>query len=127
MVRPPLSKAELEVARVLWQLGEGTVGTVHEAMSAERDIEYATLQTYIRRLEAKGYIKSRRVGRTKLYTPKVRPKQVIRETVDDLMKLLFDGEPVPMVRHLVNERDLTANDIAELKRIVGELERQSDD
>ncbi|MEM8680343.1 MAG: BlaI/MecI/CopY family transcriptional regulator [Planctomycetota bacterium] len=127
MVRPSLSKAELEVARVLWQLGEGTVGTVHEAMSAEREIEYATLQTYIRRLEAKGYIKSRRVGRTKLYTPKVRPKQVIRETVDDLMKLLFDGEPVPMVRHLVKERDLTADDIAELKRLVRELERHSDD
>ena len=90
MVRPPLSKAEIEVARVLWELGEGTVGTIFEAISQDRDIEYATLQTYIRRLEAKGYIKSQRVGRTKLYRPKVRPKKVIRETVDDLMHLLFE-------------------------------------
>ena len=127
MVRPQLSKAELEVARVLWKMGEGTVGTIHEAMSATRDIEYATLQTYVRRLEAKGYIKSTRVGRTKLYRPKVRPKQVIRETVDDMMRLLFDGEPVPMVRHLVSDRDLTPEDILELKRIVKELEESSDD
>ena len=125
MVRPPLSKAELEVARILWELGEATVGSVHVAISAEREIEYVTLQTYIRRLEAKGYIQSRRVGRTKLYRAKVRPKQVIRETVDDLLYLLFDGEPVPMVRHLVNERDLSASDIDELKRIVKSLEENS--
>lgn len=127
MVRPPLSKAELEVARVLWELGEGTVGAVFDAISEEREIEYATLQTYIRRLEAKGYIKSQRVGRTKLYRPKVRPQKVIRETVDDLMYLLFDGEPIPMVRHLVNERNLTEEDLAELKRIVRELEENSDE
>ena len=127
MVRPPLSKAELEVARILWELGEGTVGSVYDAMSEERDIEYATLQTYIRRMEAKGYIKSRRVGRTKLYRPKVRPKQVIREMVDDLMRLLFDGEPIPMVRHLVNDRDLSAADIDELSRIVKSLEEESDE
>ena len=127
MVRPALSKAELEVARVLWEIGQGTVGDVFDAISEERDIEYATLQTYIRRLEAKGYIKAQRVGRTKLYRAKVRPQKVIRETVDDLMHLLFDGEPIPMVRHLVNERNLTAEDLAELKRIVRELEKNSDD
>ena len=127
MVRPPLSKAELEVARIIWDLGEGTVGSIHEAISAERDMEYSTLQTYVRRLEAKGYIKSQTVGRTKLYRPKVRPKQVIRETVDDLMHVLFDGEPIPMVRHLVNERQLSAEDILQLKRLVRELEKNSDD
>ncbi|MEM7316372.1 MAG: BlaI/MecI/CopY family transcriptional regulator [Planctomycetota bacterium] len=127
MVRPQLSKAELEVARVLWDMGEGTVGTIHEAMSSTREIEYATLQTYVRRLEAKGYIKSTRVGRTKLYRPKVRPKKVIRETVDDMMQLLFDGEPVPMVRHLVSDRKLSSDDISELKKIIQELENDSDD
>ena len=127
MVRPALSKAELEVARVLWELGEGTVGAIHEAISEARDIEYATLQTFIRRLEAKGYIKSRRVGRTKLYRAKVRPKQVIRETVDDLIQLLFDGQPLPMVRHLINDRNLSAEDIVELKQIIHELEQESDD
>ena len=122
VVRPLLSKTELEDARVLWKMGEGTVGTIHEAISATREIEYATLQTYVRRLEAKGYIKSTRVGRTKLYRPKVRPKQVIRETMDDMMRLLFDGEPIPMVRHLVSDRKLSAEDILELKRIIEELD-----
>ena len=126
MVRPSLSKAELEVARVLWELGEGTIGTIYEAISASRDIEYATLQTYIRRLEAKGYIKSRRVGRTKLYRAKVRPKQVIRETVDDVMRLLFDGQPLPLVRHLIHDRNLSNDDILELKQIIRELEKNSD-
>lgn len=127
MGRAPLSKAELEIARVLWELGEGSVGDIHEAVSRTRDIEYATLRTFVRRLEAKGYIKAQQVGRTKLYRPKVRPNTVIKETVDGVMQTLFDGEPIPLVRHLVDERKLSDRDIAELKKIVRELEENPDE
>ncbi len=43
--RPSLSKGELEVARVLWQLGRATVRQVHGAFPAERSIDFATVQT----------------------------------------------------------------------------------
>ena len=38
--RPALSKGELEVARVLWDLGEATVREVHEALPAARTIDF---------------------------------------------------------------------------------------
>ena len=127
MGRAALSKGELEVAQVIWKLGEATVGSVHEVMRQQRDrMEYATVQTYIRRLEAKGYVQSTRVGRTKLYRAKVRPQLVIRETVNDVMKLLFDGQLVPMVRHLVDARGLTSEEISELRQLLTDLEKTDD-
>ena len=35
--RPSLSKGEMEVARVLWELGRATVRRVHEAFPPNRD------------------------------------------------------------------------------------------
>ena len=90
--RPALSKGELEVARLLWGLGEATVRQVFEAFPTQRTIDFTTVQTYLRRLEAKGYARAWLRGRTRVYAPDVQPSTVIRETVDDLVQRLFGGE-----------------------------------
>ncbi len=127
--RQALSKGEMEVARLLWQLGSASVRQVHEAFPAEREMDFATVQTYLRRLEAKGYVHARLEGRTRIYSTRVRPKTVIRETIDDLVERLFGGETMPLVRHLIEERGIEAADLAELRRLIERLEKQggSDD
>jgi len=122
--RPPLSKGEMEVARVLWDLGRATVRQVHEAFPAERGIDFATVQTYLRRLEAKGYVKGQLEGRVRVYVPGVRPTTVIRETVDELVERLFGGETLPLVRHLIEDRGLQEQDLAELRRLIDRLEEE---
>ena len=125
--RPALSKSELQIAKAIWQLRQATVGQVFEQVSREGDIDYSTVQTYIRRLEQKGYIRSRREGRNKIYSPKVRPGQVIKETVDDLMNRLFDGEMVPMMRHLIQDRDIRPEQIQELREMLRQVEEKEKD
>src|SRR5262245_36760132 len=106
--RPALSKGEMEVARVLWELGKATVREVHEALPDARDVEFSTVQTYLRRLEGKGYVVGRLEGRTRVYTPKVKARTVIRETLDELVDRLFGGESLPLMRHLLEERGISA-------------------
>lgn len=125
--RAALSKGEMEVARVVWGLGEATVGQVFEACAKERKMDYTTVQTYLRRLEAKGYLRTRREGRNKVYRAKVRPGQVIRETVDDLMDRLFGGETLPMLRHLIQERGVSKRELEALRQMLSELEAEHDE
>jgi BlaI family penicillinase repressor len=120
--RQALSKGEMEVARLLWQLGSASVRQVHEAFPADREMDFATVQTYLRRLEAKGYVHARLEGRTRIYSPRVRPKTVIRETIDDLVERLFGGETMPLVRHLIEERGIEAADLTELRQLIERLE-----
>ncbi|NLS92236.1 MAG: BlaI/MecI/CopY family transcriptional regulator [Planctomycetaceae bacterium] len=120
--RPALSKAELEVARVLWELGEATVRQVHETLSASRKIDFATVQTYMRRLESKGYARTWLDGRTRVYTPSVKPATVIRETVDDLVERLFGGETLPLMQHLIEDRGVSGEDLAQLRALLDRLE-----
>ncbi len=125
--RPALSKGEMEVARVLWGLGEATVREVHEAFPPERKIDFTTVQTYLRRLEAKRYVRAWLVGRTRVYAPKVKPATVIRETVDDLVERLFGGEAMPLVRHLIEDRGISEEELTQLRRLLDRLKEENDD
>lgn len=122
--RPALSKGEMEVARVLWGLGKATVREVHESFPKNRDIDFTTVQTYLRRLESKGYVRAWLEGRTRVYAPKVKPRTVIRETIDDLVERLFGGEALPLMRHLIEDRGISDEDIAELRSLLDRLEEQ---
>lgn len=125
--RPPPSKAEIEIARVLWRLGEATVRDVYEALPPGRAIDFTTVQTYLRRLEAKGYARARLAGRTRVYAATVKPKTVIRETVDDLVQRLFDGDALPLVEHLIEDGGIGPEEIAQLRALLDRLEEEGHD
>lgn len=124
--RPALSKGEMEVARLLWDLGSATVREVHAAFPADRGIDFTTVQTYLRRLEQKGYARAKLEGRTRVYSPRVKPKTVIRETLNDLIDRLFGGETLPLMRHLVEEGKITSDDLTELRALIDRMEREQD-
>lgn len=121
--RPALSKGEMEVARILWEIGPAGVRQVHDAITVDRLIDFATVQTYLRRLEAKGYASSRLEGRMRIYAAKTKPKTVIRETVDDLVDRLFGGDTMPLVRHLIEDRGIGEEELAELRELIERLEK----
>jgi BlaI family transcriptional regulator, penicillinase repressor len=119
--RPSLSKSEIDVVRVLWEIGPAGVREIHEKLAGSRDIDFTTVQTYLRRLEAKGYATSKINGRTKIYSAKTKPGTVIRETVNDLVDRLFGGQTMPLLRHLLEERGLNAKEVQELKELLNNI------
>lgn len=125
--RPRLSKGELEVARTVWTLGNATVGQIHEAMPDDRMMDYTTVQTYIRRLEEKGYLRFRREGRNKVYSARIRPGIVIGETISELMEQLFDGQMIPFVKHLVDDRGISDDEIQQLRSLLDQVEQENDE
>lgn len=122
--RPPVAKSELEVARIVWELGEASVRQVLDALPADRGLDFKTVQTYLRRLEAKGYLRTKTEGRTKIYLPRVRPQQVVREVIDDLLQLLFRGESLPLFQHLIQDRGLSENEFEQLRAMLDQMENQ---
>ncbi len=125
--RPDVSKAELEVARIVWQLGGATVRQVLERLPADRKIEYRTVQTYLRRLETKGYLRGKRQGRSIFYAVRVRADRVIRETVTDFVGRLFDGDALPLFEHLISEQGLTGDEIRRLRAMLDQKEAEQDE
>jgi BlaI family transcriptional regulator, penicillinase repressor len=116
------AKSELEVARIVWERGGATVREVLDALPADRGLDFKTVQTYLRRLEAKGYLRAHREGRSNVYRPAVRPGQVIGEVMDDVVNRLFDGQVLGLFQHLVNDRGLSETEIHQLRELLDRLE-----
>ena len=90
-------------------------------------MDFATVQTYLRRLEAKGYVRSGLSGHTRTYAAKVQSSTVIRETVADLVDRLFGGEALPLMQHLIEDRGISAKEISQLRRLLDRLEEESNE
>lgn len=119
--RPALAKSELEIARIVWRLGEAGVRQVADALPADRKLDFWTVQTYLRRLATKGYLRTRREGRNNIYRSNVSPRKVVHEVVDDLVSRLFDGEALPLFQHLIDERGLSDGEIDELQKTLDQM------
>ena len=125
--RPALAKSELEVARIVWELETATVRQVLAELPEKRGLDFKTVQTYLRQLEAKGYLKTKKEGRRKVYLPRVRPDRVVREVVDDFVERLFDGEAIPLFHHLINDRGLNDDEIGQIRKMLKLLEAENDE
>ena len=125
VTRPGLSKAELEVARVVWTLGEARVREVADALAAEgRKADFATVQTYLRRLKTKGYLRTRREGRADVYVAAVKPGSVLREVVGDFVKRMFGGQALPLMQQLIDDEKLSDAEIEQLQATLEALKKR---
>lgn len=115
---PATSPAETEILRLVWQLKRATVQEVCHQLPAARRIAYATVQTLLRRLEKKGYLKHDVEGKAHVFYPSVEQDHVIRRSVGDFLDRLFGGDPIPLMHYLAQHGKVSAKDIEELKRLV---------
>lgn len=114
---PALSPSETEILRLVWQLGKATVQEVCDKLPARRKIAYATVQTLLRRLEKKGYLKHSNSGKAHVFSAAVKREHVVKRTVGDFLDRLFGGDPIPLMQYLAEHGKISTDDIEKLKRL----------
>ena len=114
---PALSPSETEILRLVWLLDKATVQNVCDKLPARRKISYATVQTLLRRLEKKGYLKHHIRGKAHVFSAAVKREAVIKRSVGDFLDRLFGGDPVPLMQYLAEHGKIDFNDIERLKRL----------
>ena len=115
---PAVSPAETEILRLVWQLESATVQEIFDSLSPDRSVTYATVQTVLRRLEKKGYVKHEVKGKAHIFSAAVKREDVITRTVGDFVARLFGGDPLPLMLHLADHSQLKAEDIERLKKLI---------
>ncbi len=118
---PRLSAGEMEILQMLWR--HGPVALSEAQAGFDRAIGYTTVQTRLNRLVEKGVV-TRTAERPARYAAAVAPADVSARHLDLLLERVSDGSIVPLVAHLVRDRSLSAVEIAELKQLIADAERQ---
>ena len=119
---PRLSPGEMEILQMLWREGGVTILQAQQAL--DRPVGYTTVQTRLNRLVAKRVVK-RSTTRPAKYQAAVAPEDVSARHLDLLVERVSGGSVVPLVAHLVKDRDLSPEEIDQLKRLIDDAERLS--
>jgi len=122
-----VSGAELEVLKVLWAGGPGTVRDVAGRFQGSRQGRaYTTLQTLLNRLQSKGYVTCDKGSVPHVYRASVSREKLVRESLDNLAGQLFEGATSPLVAALISDKRYSAEEIARFRKLLDEAERKED-
>ncbi len=116
---PIFTDAELRLMRVLWERGSSTVADVSANVVGEPVIAFNTVQSTLRTLEAKGYVRHTEAKRVFVYEAAVGPEWAAEKAVDHIVSRFFDGMAGNLALALVRDGNLdaaTRQKIAELLR-----------
>lgn len=126
-----LTKVEFQIMSILWDINHSACAWDILERYQEPKPAYTTIATYMRVLYEKGYVdyfKNKGEGKTHMYVAKVTRAEYTRQTMKEMKKNLFDDSLESMFSFFVTEEKLTAEDIAELLRIInGESEQKEEE
>ena len=118
-----VSEAESVVMQVLWEAaGPLAAEDVVAALAGEQQWQEATIKTLLNRLLKKGAIAATREGRRYLYSPVLKREAWLLGESEGLLTRLFDGRVAPLVAHFSQHRKLDKADIAELRKLLEEID-----
>ena len=122
-----LTDVELEFMTELWGLGQGSVWDVLDKLPKERDLAYTSGATILRILDQKGFVESRKDGKTLVYRPLLEKDTYQSRSLKNLSRTLFDDTPASLVARLVDDAGLTASDLEDIRALVERRLRNDSD
>ncbi len=121
---PKISESEWLVMRVLWSKSPLAANDVFEQLEKETDWKPKTVKTMIDRLVKKGAVKFKKEGRRYLYYPAVARADCVATERSSFVRRVYGRITKPMLAAFLEDAQLSAQDIAELKDI---LEQKTED
>ena len=117
-----ISDAEAVVMDVLWKRSPLSAEEVVASLSSRQDWQEATVKTLLNRLLKKGAIDAEKDGRRYLYAPVLQREAWVQGESESLLDRVFGGRVAPLVAHFSEHRKLSRKDIAELRKLLEEID-----
>lgn len=118
----PISDAESRIMELLWQESPRSAEDLAAILLKTQDWQPGTVKALLNRMLRKQAIAATRDGRRFLYRPLLAREAYLTEASTALLDRLFDGRLAPLVAHFTRHRRLGQRDLAELKRLIKEMD-----
>lgn len=114
---------EADVMQILWDSGPSVVAEVRAQLQDE--LAYTTVLTVLRTLETKGYVRHEEEGRGHRYHAVIEQQAARKSALQHLTSKLFKGSAELLFAHLVSDRKLGADDIARMRQLLANSDKES--
>lgn len=116
---------ELEILRVLWELGPSTVRGVHKALAGRKGTGYSTTLKMMQVMRDKGLLVRDDTVRPQVYRPAVSRERTQLQLLDDLIGRAFGGSTSRLVMRALSARRVSPDELREIERQIRQAKRES--
>jgi len=113
---------QTRILRVLWDKGEATAREITDELTRERPIAHSTVQTLLRKLEAKNAVAHKTSDRTFYFRALVSAEQVTGSATRELLSRVFSGSAHDLVAHLVRHERISRKELDHIRKLIDEAE-----
>ena len=117
-----LSRRERQIMDVIYARGQATVAEVVSALPDPPS--YSAVRALLRILEQKGHLRHEEVGPRYIFLPTVSRDRARKSALRNLVRTFFDGSPAQAAAALIDQADLTADDMARLSELIDKARKE---
>ena len=115
-----LTEGEQRLMEVIWKHGSATVAEVLEALPERDRPAFNTVQTMLRIMEKKGYLRHEERGRAFIYHAKVERDDAARAAVQSVVKRFFNNSAGLLAVRLLENEELSEQELTRMRRLIDE-------
>lgn len=127
MARAPSSQpteVELQILRILWELGTSPVREIHQGLLAEKTTNYSTTVKMLAVMLEKGLVLRDEASSPHVYRAAVTRQRTQKKILDEVVRKVYDGSRLSLVMQALSTGRTSAAEIEEVRALLDELERK---
>jgi predicted transcriptional regulator len=125
MPRPPAAQpteVEMQILRVLWELGPSPVREIHQRLEAAKGTNYSTTVKMLAVMLQKGLVKRDELAQPHVYRPAHSRARTGKRLLEDLIEKVYDGSAMSLVLHALSSGKATKEELDEIRRMLDKME-----
>lgn len=120
-----LTKRELDIMSVLWRRKTATVGEIRDELTD--DLAYPTVQTMLRVLEGKGYVRHTQDGRAFRFHPLVAQDDLADSVLRRLVTKVYHGSRELLISRLIADENISADELRRIRKLLQRRLKETDE
>jgi len=116
---------ELEILRILWDLGPSPVREVHARLSQAKGTNYSTSVKMLSVMLTKGLVKRDDQATPHIYKAAITRDRAAKKFLSELIEKVYDGSAMSLVLQALAGGKASKEEIEEARKLLDEMEEKS--
>ena len=124
MARPASSQpteVELQILRILWELGPSPVREIHRRLEREKGTNYSTTVKMLAVMRQKGLVQRDEEATPHVYRAGITQERAQKRMLDDLIQKVYGGSARSLVLHALSSNRASPEDLDEVRRLLDKM------
>ena len=116
------TEVELQILRILWELGKSPVREIHARLNADKGTNYSTTVKMLSVMLEKGLVKRDEDAAPHIYRPVLSREKAGKRMLSDLIDKVYDGAAMSLVLQALASTTATKEELDEVRRFLDRME-----